>query len=381
MAVIVAARRTAVMPRGGAFARLSLEDLAVPVLRACLADAGLAADQVDEVICANAIGPGGNPARRIALASGLRQSVAGLTIDRQCAGGLDALLLARLLVDSGQADVVMAGGVESYSRRPLRFVTDPDGGPPRPYDQAPFTPWPDRDPEMPVAADGLAQAMGLTRADLDGYAVDSHAKARARLHWPEIVPLAGQGRDGFLRALTPALAGRAKSVHGAMTAANSAVAADAAAFCLVVSDRRAGGGGLRILGGATLGDDPLQPGLAPVPAIRRVLAQAGLSPGDLTQAEVMEAYAVQAIACIRGAGLPADRVNPSGGALARGHPIGASGAILAVRLFHDLAGSNGLAAAHGLAAIASAGGIGTALLVARDQARDNSAPGRARAMA
>jgi acetyl-CoA C-acetyltransferase len=113
MAVIFAARRTAVCPRGGAFARLRIEDLAAPVMQAVLADAGIAAARVDEVILANALGAGGNPARRAALLAGLPERVAGLTIDRQCAGGLDAILLAQAMVDSGAAEVVLAGGAES----------------------------------------------------------------------------------------------------------------------------------------------------------------------------------------------------------------------------------------------------------------------------
>ena len=357
MAVIVAARRSAVVPRGGAFARLPLEDLAVPVVLACLADAGVAA--VDEVICANAIGPGGNPARRIALAAGLPQRVAGLTIDRQCAGGLDAVILGAALVDAGRAEVVLAGGVESYSRRPLRLVTDPDGGAAVPYDEAPFTPWPDRNPAMAQAAAALADALGHTRAAQDAWAMDSHRKARTQADWPEIVAIAGQGRDAFGRDLTPALMARARVLAGSVTVATAAVAADAAAFCLVVSDRVARGAGLRILSGATLGADPEQPGLAPIPAMAAALGRAGLGPADIAMAEIMEAYATQAMACVEGAGLAPLRVNIGGGALARGHPIGASGAILAVRLFH------GLQAGHGLAAIASAGGIASALVVRR----------------
>ena len=160
-----------------------------------------------------------------------------------------------------------------------------------------------------------------------------------------------------------AVAARAKVVCGSITAANAAVAADAAAFVLVVSDRvaaRLGAGrGLRILGGVTLGGDPVEPGLAPVAAIRTVLDRAGVSADRVAVAEVMEAYAVQAMACVSRAGLDAARVNIGGGALARGHPIGASGAVLAVRLFYELQ------AGIGLAAIAAAGGIGTALLVER----------------
>lgn len=356
-AFIIAARRTAVVPRGGAFARLSIEELAAPVIAAVLADAGIGAAQVDEVIVSNALGAGGNPARRVALAAGLPERVAGLSVDRQCAGGLDAVLLARALVQSGAARVVIAGGVESYSRRPLRLATDPDGGAAVPYDQPAFTPWPDRDPDMAQAADALARRLGISRAAQDAWAVGSHAAARA-LPLAEIVPLAGQGRDAFARDLTPALAARAKVVAGSITAANAAVAADAAAFVLVVADSLARDG-LRIIGGATLGADPIEPGLAPLPAIAQVLAQAGIGPDDLARSEMMEAYAVQAMACAKGAGLDPARMNIEGGALARGHPVGASGAILAVRLFH------GLQQGYGLAAIAAAGGIGSALLVQR----------------
>ena len=352
MARLIAARRTAVVPRGGAFARLSIEDLAAPVLAACLADAGIDPTRVDEVILSNALGAGGNPARRVALAAGLPDTVAGLTTDRQCSGGLDAILLAKALIDSGAADIVLAGGVESYSRRPLRLATDPDGGPPVPYDQARFTPWPDRDPDMSQAADALAVRLAITRDRQETWAAESHAKALAADLSSEIVPLNGITRDAFPRALVPRLLSRAPVLTGSITAATAAVAADAAAVCLVVSDRLAQGRGLALLAGATLGGNPIEPGLAPLAAIRRIW-----SGGPLHQAEIMEAYAVQALTVIDGAGLDPQIVNPAGGGLARGHPIGASGAILAVRLFH------GLRSGRGLAAIAAAGGIGTALLL------------------
>ncbi|NGM45342.1 acetyl-CoA C-acyltransferase [Rhodobacter sp. SGA-6-6] len=355
---IIAARRTAVAPRGGAFRHLRIEDLAAPVVQAVLADAGLTPGEVDELVCSNALGAGGNPGRRVVLAAGLPERVAGLTLDRQCAGGLDAIALAAALVASGQARVVVAGGAESHSLRPLRAMPDPEGGPPVAYEQAPFTPWPDRDPEMAQAAAALAVSLGITRAEADAYAVESHRRALGADFRAEIVPLAGLQRDAFTRALTPALAARAKVLAGPVTAANAAVAADAAAFVVVAAEETARGRGLRIAASATLGADPEQPGLAPIPAIAAALAQAGIGPADLRQTEVMEAYAVQALACIRGAGLEPGIVNPKGGGLARGHPIGASGAILAVRLFHDLS------AGHGLAAIASAGGIGAAMVLA-----------------
>ena len=357
MSVILAAKRTAVVPRGGAFARLAIENLGAPVVQALLVSAGISAGQVDELICSNALGAGGNPARRVALAAGLSERVAGLSVDRQCAGGLDTVLLARALVDSGAAEMVIAGGVESYSRRPLRLRTDPGGGAAVAYDQARFTPWSDRDPGMAEAAEALATRVGISRAAQDAWAVDSHAKARVCPG--EIVAVEGQVRDAFARGLSLGVAARAKVVCGSITAANAAVAADAAAFVLVVSDRIAAGRGMRILGGVSLGGDPEEPGLVPVAAILAVLDKAGIGADRVGVAEIMEAYAVQAMACVSGAGLDISRVNIGGGALSRGHPIGASGAVLAVRLFYELR------AGIGLAAIAAAGGIGTALLVER----------------
>jgi acetyl-CoA C-acetyltransferase len=360
MSWIISGRRTAVAPQGGAFRRLDIHDLAAPVIRACLWDAGLHPEDVDEVILSNALGAGGNPARLAALAAGLPEHVAGLTIDRQCAGGLDAVLLAHALVTSGQARIVIAGGAESHSRRPLRLRTDPDGGPPMPYDRPAFSPFPDRDPDMHAAAAALADRLRISRAAQDDWAAASHAKAlaaRDRLR-AEIVPLAGLDHDAFTRVLTPELAARARPITGSITPANAAISADAAAF-VVVSAKPLGPNPLRILGGKTLGAAPEDPGLAPIAAIRAALALTGTQADGLALAEIMEAYAVQALACIAGAGLAPQIVNPGGGALARGHPIGASGAILALRLFHDLTQG------RGLAAIAAAGGLGSALVVDR----------------
>ena len=222
MSVILAARRTAVVPRGGAFARIEIEDLAAPVIAAVLADAGLAPGRVDELICANALGAGGNPARRVALAAGLPLRVAGLTVDRQCAGGLDAILLARALCDSGPGEVGIAGGGESPPRRPRRLRTDPGGGPAVEYDQARFTPWPDRDPDMAEAADRLARRLGIDRAAQDRWAVASHGRA---LVLPgEVVALAGVVEDTFTLPLTPLVGARPKGVSGTVTGQTAAVA-------------------------------------------------------------------------------------------------------------------------------------------------------------
>ncbi|WP_417607660.1 thiolase family protein [Primorskyibacter flagellatus] len=360
-AVIIAARRSLVAPRGGALAHLHLHEIAAPVIQACLTDAGLVPDSVDELIMGNALGAGGNPARVAALAAGLPLRVAGLSIDRQCCSGLDTLRLAQAMIEAGQAEVVIAGGAESYSRRPIRMTAAQGGAPAQEYDQPPFTPWPDRDPDMAGAADALARHLGISRAAQDAWTVDSHARAiaaRADLS-AEIV---GDAPDSYTRAMTPALCARARANCGSVTRANTAVAADAAAFCVLVSEKYARRRGLpyvTILGGMALGGDPMLPGLAPVAAINATLAALSLSPADLSTAEIMEAFAVQAIACVEQTGLDPATVNRKGGALARGHPIGASGAILAVRLFHDLRGTGG----RGLAAIAAAGGIGTALVL------------------
>ena len=362
---LVAARRTAVVPRNGAFADLQPHELAAPVVRQLLDDAGIPGRFVGEVVAANSLGEGGNLARLTCLSSGLPLTVPGLTVDRQCAGGLDAIVIADSMIRSGLHDIVIAGGVESYSRRPLRFRTLADGSEPLEYDQARFTPWSGRDPEMSVAADMLARKLKIDRFEQDEWAIDSHRKAMAvacsKIE-KEIVKISGVERDTFSRPLNRKTCSRARVVHGSITSANMAVAADGAAFVVVVSECLANQLGkpvIEIVSGKTTGDDPELPGLAPVRAIGEVLKAARTCSADIDVAEVMEAFAVQAIACQRGAGIPAEVMNPGGGSLARGHPIGASGAILAVRLFHELR----LRGGTGLAAIAAAGGLGTALLV------------------
>ncbi|RPE63337.1 acetyl-CoA C-acetyltransferase [Pacificibacter maritimus] len=363
-AYIIAAKRSAVSPRNGAFATLSLHQLSTPVILDLLQTADISPDRVDEVIVSNALGAGGNPARHVALAAGLKQTVAGLTIDRQCCGGMDAVLLADSLVRSGRAKIVIAGGVESYSRAPLRAETFADGRPPLPYSQARFTPWADRDPMMQDAAATLARVTEISRADQDAWAALSHQKARAAKHRMahEITQINDLSYDPFARNMTPALAARAKPLAGSITAANTSVAADASAFCLVVSDdiaRRFIGPKAEIINGCTLGGEPDMPGIAPVEAIETTLYNANLGAEQLKACEIMEAYAVQAMACVQQAGLDPDIVNMGGGSLARGHPIGASGAINIVRLLSELSHTGG----YGLGAIAAAGGLGTAVLL------------------
>ena len=323
-------------------------------------------EEVEDVIVANALGPGGNPARSIALLAGLPEQVAGITIDRQCCGGLDAIIIAASLISGGFANILLAGGAESYSSAPARFARKDGRVAYEPYRQAPFTPWPDRDPDMNEAAEELAKIRSISRGQQDEWAIKSHGnalRARQRLE-SETVEIGGSPlrRDALTRDLDPRLCARATSLSGDITVANASLAADAAAFCLITSEseqRRRNVGGTRFVAGVTIGDNPMMPGLAPVRAARKAMATCGIDRSQLAVAEIMEAYAVQAIACIQDLGLDERIVNSGGGSLARGHPVGASGTILAVRLHHELARTSGF----GLAAIAAAGGIGSALLL------------------
>lgn len=370
-AYLVAARRTAVAPRNGAFKALQADELGEAPIRAVLSDAGIAPDAVDDVIFGNALYGGGNPARLAALRAGLLDSVPALTIDSQCCGGLDAIMLAANRIASGGADIVIAGGIESFSRAPLRARRPRHADEaPQPYDRPPFAPWPERDPDMIAAAAVLAERFGISRARQDAFAIESHRKALARPPDPrEIVPLAGLTRDAFPRALTDTLCSRLPPIAGddafGVTRATVAVEADAAAALLLVSEamlrRLDVARPLRIVAAARCGGDPAMPGAAPIAAARKLLASRNIAPETIAVVEIMEAFAAQAIACAEGIGVPPSALNRSGGGLARGHPIGASGAILAVRLWHEMQRER--PGAMGLAAIAAAGGLGSALLV------------------
>ena len=367
---ILSARRTAVVPRDGAFRTLEAHELMAPVLRALLDDAGLPLSRVDDVIMGNALYGGGNPARVGALAAGLPETASALTIDTQCCGGLDAIALAAARIRAGDADIIIAGGVESYSRSPLRLRRPKQAHEvAEAYLRPPFTPWARRDPDMIEAAATLAQERHITRQLQEAYAIASHAKAFGREFAGEIVEINGVTRDAFTRRLSAALAGRMPPlVDGlnAPTAATTAVEADACAAVLVVSPRIAAEMNPRasvvILGSQRLGSDPEQPALAPIPAAQKLLQCCGVAASDLARVELMEAFAVQALVFIEALGLLESQVNVKGGALARGHPIGASGAVLITRLWHELIASGGT----GLAAIAGAGGLGSAMLLQKE---------------
>lgn len=371
---LISACRSPVGTRGGAFATVEAHDLAAPVLRACLKEAGLAPHYLDYVVMGNALSGGGNVARLAALAAGLPEEIPSLTLDTQCCAGLDAILLAMRLVQSGAARAVLAGGVESFSRAPIRARRPKLAGEaPQPYDRPAFAPWPDRDPDPLDAMAALAVREDLTRDRQAGLALASHARARgalARLAG-EIVPVARVREDSFTRELTVSLCLRAPVVAGegrhALDATTVAVEADAAAAVLVVDTRWTEAlrrPGCAIAGGATVGGRPEEPFGALVPAVARLFGETGIAGiDDIAVVELMESSAVQFAVALEELGADRGRVNRGGGALARGHPIGASGAILAVRLFHELLREQ--PGALGLAAIAAAGGLGTALMLRR----------------
>lgn len=372
---LLAARRTAVAPVNGAFRTLSVADLGVPVLHQLLADSGLDPEDVDQVILGNALYGGGNPARLVALAAGLPEHCPAMTVDTQCCSGLDALRLAAQAIRAGDADVIIAGGVESTSRRPIRqhrplaAMESPEI-----YERPAFTPWPERDPDMADSAATLAHQLGISLVAQNAWVQASHRKAMAArdLLAREIVPVADLKIDSAARTMTERLAARTPTIatqgSGAINVAGTALQADGAAMVLMVSDRiRARlsrpGSGIRWVAGNARGDAADNPPWAIVPTVQALLVQTGLTPNNFQTVELMEAYAVQAQANAEALDLSPEVLNPGGGALARGHPIGASGAILAVRAFHTL--SRQAEPGRALLAIAAAGGLGSAAVLQR----------------
>ena len=369
--VIVQARRTPIGTAAMSLATLTAADLAAGAITAVTADLGEDAGVVRDVVLGNCTGPGGDVARVAALQAGLPQTVPALTVDRQCASGLAAIALAASLLHREEG-VILAGGVESASTAPWRFWPPAPGAEPRRYTRAPFAPASTGDPDMGPAAARLAADFGVTRADQDEYAARSHARAvatqRAGGFTAEIVPVGGCEHDERPRdRLTVERLSRLRPAFGpggTATAGNSCGVNDGAAVVAVVDAatyRRMGGPGLRILSTATAGVDPTRPGLGIVPAALRALERAGLALEDMDVIEFNEAFAGQVLACCTALGLEAERVCREGGALALGHPWGASGAVLAVRLFSQLARRPG--GRYGLAAIAAGGGQGVAMLV------------------
>jgi acetyl-CoA C-acetyltransferase len=370
-AVIVAARRSPIGTMGHGLGGCTAAELAAPVISAVVDDTALPAGDVEEVVLGNCMGPGGDVARVAALQAGLPVTVPGLAVDRQCASGLAAIGVAAAMVGDG-ASLVLAGGVESASTAPWRFWPPGPDGEPRRYLRAPFAPAERGDPDMGVAADDLARAAGVGRDRQDRYAARSHAAAwaiqQAGGFTDELVPVGGVAVDERPRpGMTPERLARLRPLHGpdgTVTAGNSCGVNDGAAVVAVVdpaTQQRLRRPGLRILAVATGGVDPRLPGRGLVPAMRLALRRARLRLDDLDVIEFNEAFAGQVLACCDELGLDEHRVCVEGGALALGHPWGASGAVLVVRLFTQLIRRGD--GRFGLAAIAAGGGQGVAMVV------------------
>ncbi|MFF2494926.1 thiolase family protein [Agromyces sp. NPDC058064] len=376
--VIVAARRTPIGTAGRGFATHPVDALAAPVLAEVAAHVAPAGLEIDDVVLGNCMGPGGDLARVAALRAGLGTSVPGVTVDRQCGSGLDAVMQAASRVRAGDARLVLAGGAESASTAPHRLW--PETG--EQYTRAPFAPLGFADPDMGPAADRLAAVRGITRARQDAWAERSHrlalAAQRAGRFDDELVAVDDVARDDRPRTMSPALLARfapafatehgerAGGGTGTVTAGNSCGFSDGAAAMAVTLPelaRELGLPALRVRAAAVAAGDPALPGLGAAPAAAAALARAGIDARDLGFVEITEAFAAQLLAVSDALGLDEEVVNTDGGAIALGHPWGASGAVLLVRLAARMLDADD--DRPGLAACSIGGGQGIAMIVER----------------
>jgi acetyl-CoA acyltransferase len=384
-ALVLDGVRTPIGRYGGALAGTRPDDLAALVVRTAVERSGVDPAEIDEVVlgAANQAGEDNrNVARMAALLAGLPETVPGFTVNRLCASGLTALATARQMIAAGDADVVVAGGVESMTRAP--WVSEKPARawakPGRTWDTSigwRFTnPAFDADTTltMPQTAERVAERWGLRREELDAFALRSHRRAveaqeKGRFD-AEIVAVGEVTRDEGPRADTTAERLAAlRPIHGpggVITAGNSSSLNDGAAAMVLVSERYAEARGLRprarVVAAANAGVAPDVMGIGPVPATRKVLARAGWQIGDLDAVELNEAFASQALACIRDLGLDEEVVNADGGAIALGHPLGCSGTRIALTLLHRLERTGGR---RGLATMCVGVGQGSALLLER----------------
>lgn len=377
-AYIVAARRSAIGRIGGLHRNRRLEDLTAPIIAAALADAKLTAREVDEVVIGNA-SHGANPARLIALAAGLPETASALTIDRQCGSGLDAILHAIRAVEAGDADVVVAGGAESLSTAPWRIAK------PKSVYQTPhfigLEPTADSRPELPQpleASEALAKRHHISRAAQDAFALKSHLRAdtarEAKRFVGEIVPIRAnreEARDES--AIGPSMEDIEAETSfcpptGTLTPANTSHPHDGAAIVVVVSEtvwKRLGHPpALRLVASASQGVSPALEADAPISAMQKLYGRLnGFDRTAIRAVELGETSAAQAIALIQALGFDESVINADGGAIVRGHPLGASGAVLVVRLFSRLVRRAGPAPkTYGAVTQGAVGGLGIAAL-------------------
>jgi len=388
--VIVGAVRTAIGKFGGGLAKTPAPELGATVIRALLARANLKPDQISEVILGQVLtaGSGQNPARQALIKAGLPAAIPAMTINKVCGSGLKAVMLASQAVQCGDADIVIAGGQENMSAAPHVLPGSRDGfrmGDAKLIDSMIVDGLWDvyNQYHMGTTAENVAKQYDIPRAQQDEFAVASQNRAeaaqKAGRFKDEIVPVMIPQRKGepvafaadeFIKAgttlesvsgLKPAFA-----KDGTVTAANASGINDGGAAVLVMSAAKAQQLGLkpmaRIKAFASSGVDPSIMGMGPVPASKRCLEKAGWKPADLDLMEINEAFAAQACAVNKEMGWDTSKINVNGGAIALGHPIGASGCRVLVTLLYEMARRD---AKKGLASLCIGGGMGVALAVER----------------
>ena len=395
--VITAAVRTPVARAAGALSEIRPDDLAACAIKGLLERSGLPAERIEDVIlgCTNQAGEDNrNVARMAALLAGLPVEVPGQTVNRLCGSGLQAAASAAHAIRSGEGEAFVAGGVESMTRAPyvmLKSGTPWNRTPPPVADTT--VGWRFTNPAMPKdwtialgeTAERVAQQYGITRREQDEFAVESQRRAQAALAGnvfkDELVPVSvpdGKGgttqftTDEHPRAgVTVEGLGKMKPAFlkdGTVTAGTSSGINDGAAALAMLSRDAARSLGLRplarVIASAVAGVDPSVMGLGPIPATRKALARAGIGIKDLDLIELNEAFAAQSIACVRELGLDTARVNIYGGAIALGHPLGASGARILATLVHALRRTGGR---YGLATMCIGVGQGIAMILERTE--------------
>ncbi|HEP1290518.1 acetyl-CoA C-acetyltransferase [Streptococcus pyogenes] len=389
--VITSAYRTPIGNFGGVFKSLSAVDLGVTVVTKILADTGLKSDAIDEVIFGNVLhaGLGQNVARQVALNAGLSYDTPAFTIDMVCGSGLKAVELGAQKIQTGNADIVLVGGTENMSQAPYVLQGQRWGsrmGDSKVVDTMlkdglsdAFAGY-----HMGITAENIVQQYGLTREEQDAFAADSQRKAQLAIEKgrfkEEIAPVTIPQRKGEpllvdqdeypkfgttvdkLAKLRPAFI----KDEGTVTAGNASGINDGAAAILLMSKEKAEELGLPILAKitsyASAGVDPSIMGCGPIPATQKALAKAQLTIDDIDLIEANEAFAAQALAVSRDLGFDNEKVNVNGGAIALGHPIGASGARILVTLLAEMAKRD---VRHGLATLCIGGGQGQSIIVTR----------------
>ncbi|GAA4883251.1 acetyl-CoA C-acyltransferase [Saccharopolyspora cebuensis] len=371
-AVIVDAVRTPVGKRGGALSGIHPADLSAQALNALVGRLGLDPADIDDVVwgCVGQVGDqAGNIARTAVLAAGWPTSVPGTSVDRRCGSGQQAVHAAAAGIIAGQHDIVVAGGVESMSRVPMGAANQ-DG---RPMPESVLERFGVGGFNQGVGAELVAERWGLSRRRLDDYSLESHRRAAAAGDSGaldgQLVPVPGalDADEGVRRTTTPdQLAGLrpAFRADGVITAGNSSQISDGTAALLLttgeIAARRGWSPIARVHTSVLAGDDPVIMLTAPLPATRKALRKSGLGLDDIGAYEVNEAFAPVPLAWAAETGAAPDRLNPLGGAIAVGHPLGASGAVLMTRLAHHMR-DRGLR--YGLQTMCEAGGLANATVL------------------